>query len=92
MLASLPACLGKGRGPSASGSQQITRLGMQLPPAGLASLAEAPWRGHGLGLGDPPPGVAGRVGPSCSESHSPMALQIAGQAVGSTTPASFPCK
>lgn len=52
--ASPPARPGKGRGPSAPGSQQITLLGLELPPAMLASLAGALQRGHGLRRGDSP--------------------------------------
>ena len=52
--ASPPARPGKGRGPSAPGSQQITLLGLELPPAVLASLAGALQRGHGLRRGDSP--------------------------------------
>lgn len=47
-----PALPGKGRGPSAPGSQQIT-----LPPAVLASLAGALQRGHGLGRWESPTGA-----------------------------------
>lgn len=49
-----PVRPGKGRGPSAAGSQQITLLGMELWPAVLASLARALQRGHGLRQGESP--------------------------------------
>lgn len=49
-----PARPGKGRGPSAPGSQQITLLGMELPPAALASLVGDLQGGHRLGRRESP--------------------------------------